>query len=183
MPRTLDNERACVLSAARIVTSMSIFTEEQQRHFDAELKKVLAKYPDDRKSAAMIPALRLCQDILGWVPAEAMEICAQRLEVPPSRSREVASFYVMLHTEKPGRHVIDLCTNVSCSMRGAERLLAHLEKRLGIRAGHTTADERFTLREAECLASCGTAPAMLVDERFHENLNESKLDQILAEQA
>ena len=160
---------------------MSVFTPEQQKRFDDELARVVARYPPDRKSAAMIPALRLCQDLLGWVTPEAMELCAERLEVAPARAREVASFYVMLHKEKPGRHVIDLCTNVSCSLRGAERLLAHLEKTLGIRAGHTTADGRFTMREAECLASCGTAPAMLVDERFHENLTEAKLDQVLAE--
>jgi len=158
-------------------------TPEQLARFDSELAKVVARYPADRKAAAMIPALRLCQDVLGWVPPEAMALCAQRLEVPPARAREVATFYIMLHTERPGRHVLDLCTNVSCSLRGAERLLAHLEKKLGVRAGHSTPDRRFTLREAECLASCGTAPAMLVDERFYESLTEAKLDQILAEQA
>jgi NADH-quinone oxidoreductase subunit E len=163
--------------------SNPVFTPEQLTQFDTELAKVVARYPAERKSAAMIPALRLCQDVLGWVPPEAMSLCAERLEVPPARAREVATFYVMLHTEKPGRHVVDLCTNVSCALRGAERLLAYMEKKLGVRAGHSTLDGRFTLREAECLASCGTAPAMLVDERFHENLTEAKVDQILAEQA
>jgi NADH-quinone oxidoreductase subunit E len=160
---------------------MTPFDAEQQKRFDAELDKVVSRFPPDRKSAAMIPALRLCQELLGWVTPEAMALCAERLGVPALRAQEVATFYVMLHTQKPGRHVLDLCTNVSCSLRGAERLLAYLEKKLGVRAGHTTGDERFTLREAECLASCGTAPAMLVDERFHESLTEAKLDQILAE--
>ncbi len=160
---------------------MPPLTPDEQKKFDHELSILLDRYPKDRKAAAMIPALRLCQQIQGWVTPEAMEMVAGKLDVPPSRAREVATFYIMLHTQKPGRHLIDLCTNVSCSMRGAERILSYLEKRLGVRAGHTTPDGRVTLREAECLAACGTAPAMQVDERFVENLTETKIDQTLAQ--
>lgn len=158
---------------------MPAFTPEGQARFDAELERVLARYPPDRAAAAMIPALRLCQEINGFISPEAMELVSARLQVPVARALEVATFYTLLHTQKPGSVLVDLCTNVSCALRGAERLLGHLERRLGVRAGHTTTDGRFTLREAECLASCGTAPAMRVNERFEENLTESKLDQIL----
>lgn len=159
---------------------MAVFTPEQQRRFDEQLVKVLSHYPPDRKAAAMVPALRLVQDLVGHIPDEAMNLVAARLEVPPARAREVATFYAMFFTEKPGRTVLDLCTNVSCSLRGAEHLLSCLEKRLKIHAGETTPDGRVTLRETECLGSCGTAPAMLVNERFVENLTLAKLEEVLA---
>lgn len=158
----------------------SPFNSEQQARFDAELKKILAKYPEQNKAAAMIPVLRLCQDILGYITPEAMLIAAEKLEVPPARAEEVATFYGMLHTEPNGKYLIDVCTNVSCCLRGAEALLEHLEKKLGIKAGQTTPDKKFTLREVECVASCGTAPVMQINEEFVENLTPKKVDQILA---
>ena len=162
---------------------MSIpFSEEHRRRFDEELARVLARYPADRKSAALLPALRLAQQILGWLPPEALEQVAGRLGVPACRAREVATFYAMMRPEPlgRGRHLVEVCTNVSCSLRGAERLLEHLEQRLGIRSGQTTSDKRVTLREAECLASCGTAPCLQVDEEHVENLTPETIDQLLA---
>ncbi|MFN7135782.1 MAG: NADH-quinone oxidoreductase subunit NuoE, partial [Myxococcales bacterium] len=123
---------------------------------------------------------RLCQDILGYITPEAMALSAERLGVPPARAEEVATFYVMLHTEPHGKYLLEVCTNVSCCLRGAEGLLAHLENKLGIKSGGTTPDKKFTLREVECLASCGTAPCMQINEDFAENLNPAKVDQLLA---
>lgn len=157
------------------------FSEEQQRRFDEELARVLARYPADRKSAALLPALRLAQQILGWLPPAALEHVAGRLGVPACRAREVATFYVMMRPEPLGRHLVEVCTTVSCSLRGAESLLEHLEQRLGIRSGQTTSDKRVTLREAECLASCGTAPCLQVDEEHLENLTPETIDQLLAQ--
>jgi NADH-quinone oxidoreductase subunit E len=155
------------------------FNDEQQARFDAEMKVILARYPEDRKSAAMIPALRLCQEILGYITPEAMDLVAERLQVPRVRAEEVATFYTMLHERPKGANVLDVCTNISCSLRGAEGVLAYLEKKLGIKAGQTTPDQKFTLREAECLASCGTAPCMQVDEEYVENLTPQTLDALI----
>src|SRR4051812_37685644 len=155
-----------------------LFTNDEQRKFDAELAEILTHYPPDRKSAAMLPALRLLQSKKGWLPAEGMRLVAQRLEVSPARAYEVATFYVMFHTEKPGKYVIDVCTNLSCALWGAEKLLQHVEKRVGLKAGESNA--KFTLRETECLASCGTAPCLQINEEHHESLSPAKVDEIFS---
>ena len=152
----------------------SLFSPEEQKKFDAEIAEILSHYPADRKSAAMLPALRLMQDIKGWLPPEGIKRVAEVLGVTPERAYEVASFYVMYHLKKPGKYVIDVCTNLPCALRGAEKVLAHLENKLGLKAGET--NERFTLRETECLASCGTAPCLQINEDHHENLSKAKLD-------
>jgi NADH-quinone oxidoreductase subunit E len=154
------------------------FSAEEQRVFDAKLSEILAHYPADRKSAAMLPALRLLQDLKGWLSPDGMEIVARALEVSPARAYEVATFYVMFHTSKPGKNVVDVCTNLSCSLWGAEELLTHLEAKLGLKAG--TSNEKWTLRETECLASCGTAPCLQINEVHHENLTRSRVDELFA---
>jgi NADH-quinone oxidoreductase subunit E len=157
------------------------FDEQQQAQFDAELLKILARYPDVHKAAAMLPALWLVQRLLGFIPVSALELVASRLGVPPGRAREVATFYVMYYTEPKGRHVLDVCTNISCSLCGAENALAYLEAKLGIKAGQTTTDKKIHLREAECLASCGTGPMLQVDGgEYVENLTPKKLDELVA---
>src|SRR5512145_1593502 len=97
----------------------------------------------------------------------------------PNEVFEVASFYTMLYKKPVGRYVVQVCTNISCMLRNSESIMTHLEKRLGIKAGQTTADKKFTLLEVECLASCGTAPAVQINEDYHENLTPEKLDAIL----
>lgn len=156
------------------------FNDEQQARFDAELAKILARYPPANKAAAMIPALRLSQELLGHLTPEVMALVAERLEVPPARAQEVATFYVMLHTEPHGKYLLEVCTNVSCCLRGGEQVLAYLEKKLGMKSPGTTADGKFTLREVECLASCGTAPCLQVNEDFVESVTPKKLDDLLA---
>lgn len=155
-----------------------IFSPDEQRRFDSELAEILTHYPEDRKSAAMLPALRLLQSIKGWLPPEGMVLVAERLGVHPNKAYEVATFYVMFHTKEPGKYVIDVCTNLSCSLRGAEGLLRQLEQKLKMEAGET--NERFTLRETECLASCGTAPCLQINEDHHESLTPEKVDELIA---
>lgn len=155
------------------------FTPEQQRRFDTEIAELLKHYPPERKQAAMLPALRLVQELVGHLAPAAMEQVAAKLEVPPTAAAEVATFYSMLRLQPAGRYQIDVCTNVSCSLGGAEQILHHLEQKLGITVGETTADGKFTLREVECLASCGTGPALQLNEDFHERLTPQKLDALL----
>lgn len=150
----------------------------EKEKFDSGLEEILTHYPADQKAAAMLPALRLLQSIKGWLPAEGLAYVAEKLGASKERAYEVATFYVMFHTAKPGKYVVDVCTNLSCSLWGAEKLLAHLEQRLGVPAGES--NERFTLRETECLASCGTAPCLQINEEHYESLTLKRVDEILA---
>src|SRR5690349_16771630 len=120
-----------------------LFSSDEQKKFDEGIAEILTHYPADRKSAAMLPALRLLQSIKGWLPPDGMRQVAEKLAVPKERAYEVATFYVMFHTKKPGKYVIDVCTNLSCSLWGAERLLRHLEGKTGLKAGDS--NEKFTL--------------------------------------
>ncbi len=156
----------------------SPFSAEEQAVFDAELAKILTHFPADQKGAAMLPALHFLQSMKGWLPPEGLAYVAERLEVSRQRALEVATFYFMFHTEKPGKYVVDVCTNLSCSLWGAEKLLEHLEAKLQMRAGQS--NDRWTLRETECLASCGTAPCLQINQQHHESLTPAKVDEILA---
>jgi NADH-quinone oxidoreductase subunit E len=141
----------------------------------------LAKYPPDRKRSAVLAALREVQhENNGYLTVPLMDAVADYLELPRIAVYEVASFYSMLETRPVGRHSISVCTNVSCMLRGADDIVEHIERRLGIRTGQSTADGRFYLkREEECLAACCAAPMMMVDHKYHENLTPAKVDQIL----
>ena len=159
-----------------------LLTAEEQRVFDEQLAEILSHYPADRKSAAMLPALHLLQSMKGWLPPDGMEMVARRLEVAPARVYEVATFYVMFHTSRPGKFVVEVCTNLSCSLWGAEDLLTYLEQKLGVHAGEGNAT--WTLREAECLASCGTAPCLQINSVHHENLrSRAAVDAVFAKLA
>ena len=148
--------------------------------FDAQLAPVLQRYPPDRKEAAMLPALRIGQELFGFAGPAVQKLCADRLGTSPARAEEVATFYVMFHTHPAGRHVVEVCTNVSCCLAGADRMYGALKKKLGVEDGGTTADGRITLREVECLGSCGTAPAILVDEKeMIERVTPEKLAKIV----
>ena len=157
--------------------SEPFFTPDEQKKFDEGIAELLTHYPPNQKRAAMLPALRLLQTLKGWLPPEGMKRVAEKLETTVERAYEVATFYVMFHTEKPGKYVIDVCTNLSCALRGAEGMLKHLEQKLGTKAG--TNGDKFFLRETECLASCGTAPCMQINEDHHENLSKARVDQIV----
>lgn len=141
----------------------------------------LAKFPDDKKRSALIQALNAAQDQNGgWLTRELIEAVADYLDLPPVWAHEVVSFYSMFFLQPVGRHKVNVCTNISCWLNGAEELLAHIEDRLGTRVGGTTDDGRITLvREEECLAACCGAPMMIVDGHYHENLDVQKADAIL----
>jgi NADH-quinone oxidoreductase subunit E len=157
-----------------------ILPRDQVARFDAELAPILKRYPPDRKEAAMLPALRIGQEIFGYLPPAVQHLAADRLGTSPARAEEVATFYVMFHTHPVGRHLVEICTNVSCCLAGSDRLFQALKQKLGVDSGGTSADGRITLREVECLGSCGTAPAMLLDENeMVERLTPAKLEKIL----
>ncbi len=153
---------------------------DQIDRFDRELARIVERYPPDRKAAAILAAIRLGQEIFGYCSPAVQKLAAERLGVSPAGAEEVATFYAMFHTHPQGRHLVEICTNVSCCLSGAERIFEHLRTKLGVESGGTTADGRITLREVECLGSCGTAPAALVDEtEMLERLDVQKVDQIV----
>jgi NADH-quinone oxidoreductase subunit E len=146
---------------------------------DLELNEILKRYPT--KMAACIPALHLCQDQNGWVSDEVIAWVSERLDLPPAHVKGVATFYTLFNQKPVGKHQVWVCRTLPCALRGAGELLSHCEKHLGIKAGETTSDGTITLRTAECLASCATAPMMQVDKNYHENLTLDEVDKILDE--
>lgn len=140
-----------------------------------------AKFPADKKRSALIQGLMAAQEQNGgWITEELTEAVADYLGLPPVWAHEVVSFYSMFFTEPVGRHKVNICTNISCWLNGAEEIVAHAERKLGVKLGGTTADGRITLvREEECLAGCCGAPMMVVDGHYKENLDLAKLDAIL----
>jgi len=145
-----------------------------------EIDRWLAKYPPDRKQSAVLAALHAVQHHHGWVETRHMDAVARYLDMPPVSVYEVASFYSMIETKPVGRHTVAICTNISCMLCGAEEIVAHVEKKLGIRLGESTPDGRIYLKkEEECLAACCGAPMMAVDGHYHERLTPEKVDEIL----
>ena len=142
-----------------------------------EMTEILSRYPTRR--AACIPVLHLCQDQEGYVSEEAMTFVAHELDISPAQVKGVVTFYTLFNTAPVGRHQVWICRTLSCALRGAEDIISHCEKRLGVHVGETTRDGKVTLRTAECLASCGTAPMMQIDKRYYENLSPSEVDGIL----
>jgi NADH-quinone oxidoreductase subunit E len=150
-------------------------------HTRQEIDHWVAKFPAGRQRSAVLSALRAVQEQNnGFLTPPLMEAVAAYLQLPPIQVYEVASFYSMFETHPCGRHHVSICTNISCMLRGGEELVAHVEKRLGIKLGESTADGRiFFKQEEECLAACTGAPMMMVDHVYHEHLTTEKVDQIL----
>jgi NADH-quinone oxidoreductase subunit E len=166
--------------ATKAGNAQSPFTPEQQQRFDAGFEKAVAKYPAERSRAALLAVLHLVQDELGWIPEQAMAYVGHRLDVPPVRVREVATFYTMYRLKPTGRHQIGVCNSVSCWAMGSEKILAHCAQKLGIRPGEVTRDGHFSLEEVACLASCGTAPAVLVNNfKYHEGVTPQSMDELI----
>lgn len=143
------------------------------------INKEIAKYPVERKQSAVMAALRIAQEEKGWLSNEVMGFVAELLEIRPIQVYEVATFYSMYDLAPVGKHKICVCTNVSCMLCGSDTVVAHLEKKLGVKLGKTTDDGRFTLKEVECLAVCGGAPMMQIGKQCYENLTPEKIDSIL----
>ena len=144
---------------------------------EQKLTEILTRYPT--RMAACIPLLHLCQEQNGWVSDEVVSYVSNRLDLPPAHVQGVVTFYTLFNKQPVGRHQVWVCRTLPCALRGSEGILHHCEKKLGIKPGETTADGAITLRTAECLASCGTAPMMQVDTQYHENLSTEKVDEIL----
>ena len=149
------------------------------KHLIPEFEKLRARFPAGFESSLVLPCVRRIQEDRGYVADSDIEELTAYLGVPRIQIEEVLSFYTQFRRKPIGRWHLQMCHNVSCSMRGAESLLARVERKLGIRAGETTADGRYTLSTAECLGSCGTAPMMMVNDTYHENLTDEKLDALL----
>ena len=149
----------------------------------AEKEKVvdelIARYPT--KMAACIPVLHLCQGEKGWVSPDIIDYVANRLGMSTSQVKGVVTFYTMYHQHEVAPHVIWVCRTLSCELRGAKVIQQHLEKRLGCKPGGTSRDGKVTLQTAECLASCGTAPMLQLDDEFREDLTIEEVDRILDE--
>ena len=144
-----------------------------------EFERLRARYPEGFESSLVLPCLRRIQEERGWVADEDIQTLVEYLGVPRIQIEEVLSYYTQFRRSPIGKHHVEVCRNVSCSMRGAERLLGHICKRLGVEEGGTTPDGRFTLGTAECLGSCGTAPVVVVDNEYHEDMSPEKFDQLL----
>lgn len=142
-----------------------------------QIQELISKYP--QKRSALIPSLHLVQKELGHISQETMSDVARIFELAPNEVREVVSFYTMFHRKPVGKYVLQVCTNISCQICNAEGIMAHLEKKLGIKPGETTPDDKFTLLEVECLGSCGTSPVVQINEDYYEDLTPEKLDSIL----
>jgi len=151
------------------------------RHLIPEFEAMKARYPEGFESSLVLPCLRRIQEDRGFVADEDIAGLCEYLGVPRGQVEEVLSYYTMLRREGVGKYHLQACRNIACSMRGAEGVIAHLCRRLGVEPGGTTADGRFTVTEVECLGSCGTAPVVMVNEAYHENMTAEKLDALVDE--
>ena len=149
------------------------------KHLIPEFEELKKRLPPGLNSILVLPCLRRIQDDRGYIADEDVAGLVDYLGVPRIQIEEVLSFYTMLRRKPIGRWHLQVCRNVSCSMRGAERLIDHLAGRLGVKPGETTSDGRFTLSTVECLGSCGTAPVVMVNERYHELQDAQSLDALI----
>ena len=144
-----------------------------------EIQKAAARYPQRR--SAVMPALRLAQERYGWLSPEALREVADALDLTPAYCKAVASFYDMYHLEPVGRHLVEVCTNVSCALVGAQQVLEAFEEELGVHAGGTTEDGEVTLRTIECAGGCGWGTVVAVDHRYREPVHPEDVPDIVAE--
>ena len=145
-----------------------------------EIEVWLAKYPAERRRSAVMGALMVAQKANNnFLSQELMDGVADYLGIPHVAAYEVATFYTMYNLEPVGEHVINVCNNISCMLRGCDGLIAHLEKRLNIKTGQTTPDNKITLRTVECAGACAGAPMCEIDEVYHEHLTEQKMDALV----
>lgn len=143
----------------------------------ARMREIVARYPSPR--SGMLPCLHLVQETEGYVTAEGVLAVAEAVGAKPDEVESVVSFYSMYHQQPIGKRVIKVCTSISCYLRGCDDLLAHLEDRLGVARNGTTADGAYTVQAVECLAACGMAPVLQVNDQFVENVSAQDVDALL----
>ena len=165
------------MASATLIRGAGLLNAESRATIDAWL----TKFPAEQKQSAVLAALQAAQHQNGgWVTRELMDAVADYLDMPKIRVYEVGSFYSMIELQPVGRNMVAVCTNLSCMLCGSETIVEHVEKKLGIKLGETTADGRITLKlEEECLAACSAGPMMTVNGHYHENLTPEKVDEIL----
>jgi len=149
------------------------FSPETLKRFE----EIVSRYP--KKEAALLPVLYLAQEDFGYLSSEAIEYVAKIMDVSPARVYGAVTFYTMLHMKPIGRYHLQVCRTLPCALMGAEKIIGFLKAKLGIDVGETTVDGRLTLSEVECLASCGTAPVVQINDDYYESLSEEKLEEIL----
>jgi NADH-quinone oxidoreductase subunit E len=148
----------------------------------AVVNRILKRYPDGKQKSAIIPILHLAQmEFDGWLDAPVMDYVASILKIQPIEVYEVASFYSMFNLKPVGKCLVEVCRTGPCWLLGAEDIVRHIEKKLNIKDGETTADGMFTLKTVECLAACGTAPVIQVGETYHENMTCEKADEMMSD--
>lgn len=145
--------------------------------FYAAMDKLVSRYPS--RVALLLPALHQAQEETGWLPPEVLEEIGAYIGIHPAQVREVASFYTMYNLNPVGKYHLKVCTNVACCLRGSDEIVEHVEKKYGIKRGETTRDKKLTLMEEECLGACGTAPAMMLNDDYYENMDIPKMDKLL----
>lgn len=146
----------------------------------AHLDQWNMRYPKEHKRSGVFEALRVVQEENGgYLTVPLMEAVADYLELPSIAVFEIAGFYTLYNLQPVGRHIINVCTNISCALNGAEKILEHCKKRLGINLNENTKDGRFTLKEVECLGACVAPPVCQIGKQYHENLTVEKIDEIL----
>jgi len=150
-----------------------MLSEENKKKVE-ELRK---RYPTSQ--ALILPVLWIVQEQEGYISEDSMKHVASLLNVPFGQILGVVSFYTMLRKKRAGKNHIEVCTNVSCMLRGSEKILQHIEKRLGIKAGETSPDQKWTLSEAECMGSCGNAPMLAIGDEYYENITIEKVDELI----
>ena len=144
------------------------------------VQRIIRRYPEGKQKSALLPLLHLAQaEFNGWLSVPAMDYVASLLNIKPIEVYEVASFYTMYNMKPVGKCLLEVCRTGPCMLRGAEDIVAHIENRLGIKEGETTADGLFTLKTTECLGSCGTAPMLQCGADYYENLTNEKVDTLL----
>lgn len=146
----------------------------------AEVRQIIARYPEGRQKSALLPVLHIAQaEFDNWLSPETMDYVAGLLDIEPIEVYEVASFYTMFNLQPVGKYVLEICRTGPCCLVGAEKVQAHIEEKLGIKAGETTPDGMFTLKPVECLAACGFGPVMQVGSTYYEKLTPEKTDELL----
>jgi len=147
-----------------------------------KIDKEIAKFPNDQRQSAVIAALTIAQDQIGWLSTELMQEVADYLRMPAIAVQEVATFYNMFNTKPVGKYKITVCTNLPCALSGGEKAAHYLKNKLGIDYRETTADHKFTLMEGECMGACGDAPVMLVNnKRMCSFMSDQKIDALVDE--
>jgi NADH-quinone oxidoreductase subunit E len=142
------------------------------------LNEIIKIYPNKR--SAVLPALQLVQTESGYVSISSMRDIAEFLDLEPIEVEETMSYYTTFHRDPIGKYLIQVCTNISCSLLGAEHLVEYLKRKLGVEINQTTPDKKFTLVTVECLGACDSAPIMMINNEYYHNLTPEKIDAILA---